>query len=1392
MQASGGKEPSHQTTQNPTTVMTTRIYQAKIVSKSARFENPEIGGSPLEALELTHKLFQDAVNYHIVALAGMAANEEETIGGKFRARVKSIWNEHPRDNALARTLRESVEETLSINAPEFEDAVSAIFEGCERPDVLPYVQAFLLSKLEKGEGVIQQEGRNLLPKLCNPTFGGNYDYSAASKGAGVGMKRLVKAFVDGDATLYPKLAAEMDLSWAGVKTKPGKFWTEDETYRQVAKEMAAFRAFLQGGGDAATKKLEVEMGGELYSAVCEVLDNNKPVPGKILAKASNGIVPIVKRSAIFFMYYPCELSARLLSLRFKKVAAADAPSVKRGEFDFANLEDDPVFMARGRRGFVYRGFTALPNWECADNLMYEKEWDILAFKEALKAFHGFSLKMEERRQECERLSEICRYMETGEGKPRADADEDSEDDSTIPVLGGDKRYELLRELVEELRQDEDDGDYSVSRRALKCSRDVIAAWRAYGKQDAAGLRAVVCKVQSDKGAAFGSQPLFEMLCDERYQAIWREAAPDDDKPRSKDILWDFCRLQELQEEVIRLSEPVRLTAAEPNYSPRPLTYSDLSSFGSGIKGCEFMHGEEGAIRLAVVVRNGNGRWQSARILATYNAPRMLRDELGTDAAKWPKGSKDMGTALPLLQPMMKGMGIDKLPMMEKQPAVTLDVKSSLFDKDEKDAVDTEIHGRHNQKEKLRCYLNFPVTLDMEPLRKAIGKADRWASQLLGKAPELLHLHWPGTYKGKPRPWWLDADIQRDGFTVLGVDLGVRYAAAWSLVECNLNEQETSKHGNLVKGRKVGHDGSREWFGYIRRQGLLRLPGEAVPVRNTPSDAPREADDAEMAEAVSIMQLISDNGHDEQLQETHSILKINDRLLYSFRRLLSRYRRYLSFCYNLTQEGKQEKTLVSMQEYFSYNEVTRDFIPGLLEAVEKKDVEASGTLLRAEISRLRNLLPSLAERVAELLLPRKTGAWRWTPQSVEGSIGSGVMSVKGKDIKRRRKIYRSGGLSVARLSQLEDWRKRLQSMSRLLTVEPGSKPIVGRASTGSKVTDPCPDLRVKIDNVREQRVNQIAHLIAAQALGLRLKPSRDGKNAGGQDIIHGEYEPIPGRKPVDFVVMENLSRYRTAIDKTRTENSTLMKWAHRQIVAKVQQVLEEVFGIPVVFTHAAYTSKFDSLNSAPGFRAMSFHGKDERIKKNLPEGIRKAYETIFKSMEEEHLPAGFALYAPHPFNGGEYFVSLRDGEPVVRNADINAAANIAWRGVAAPESIHLLHRVRMERSKNGGVRPRRENMREKAVSATAFQEGRVPELKDKFFGAFYDNGARGTGVELGTLHGEPLSAGVVMWGMLKQEHWSICHRLNIRLLRKIALEHQADLLQHAIDTANEQPDDDIPM
>lgn len=1324
------------------TIDVMRIYQGKVMD--AHFVGDDVTGGKVEALqalEQTHRLFQDAVNYHLVALAGMADVQNATVGGKFREQVKAIWREHPRGDAYATTLQQSVCRTLRLGNVSFEEAVSVLFEGCGRPDILPYVQQYVIDRTAKGGTAIQQEGRDLLPKLCHARFSGNFEYSSAGKKASEMKLRLVEvlnAAQEASGTdEFISFARSMDLSWVGIKTQPGKYWNEAETKLQIQKEMDVLIQTLKG--DPREQKIR------------DMLARTQPDATRLLAK-NNKCNLSLKRAALFFMYYPCLESAEMLKAELggktKKKHEGDS-------YDYTALEDDALVLARGQRGYVYRGFTALPAWEAPDGLMYEKEWDILAFKEALKALHGFSLKMEERRKLLLNLEEEIAYIQTGEGKPKQNLDE--EVDASLAVLGGDRRYELLGELVRELRQDEDDRDYRISSRSIKGWNDMVGRWKELirrGEGDTASLQAAV-REQQGKHSDFGSQVLFHALCEEKYRPIWQAEPPLDGKPRSRDILKDFGSLQEKEREAARLREPVRLTAAEPRVSPRPLMYSDLVNLGAKSKGCQFVKRQEGVMHLRVVVQNSRGRWQGATIQVHYSSPRMLRDQLGVDADKWPSGKKGAEPSVPWMQPMLTALGIKDLPILEKKPAVSL-----------------EINYRQGDEESLighECLLNFPVTLDMAPLQKALGVASQWEGQFNGTREEKLHLHWPDTYSGKSTPWWEQKALASSGFDVLSVDLGVRYAAAWTLMLIAA-EEDGDTSGDTRPRRLLGRAGGVDWYGRARHTGFIRLAGEWSPKKagERSSEVIRLATEGERIRMERLLR-----GQEAEMSWSAekgavNILRLNNRAVKFFRRMLSRYRFFLRFLAGLSDTERQEKTLQEVVKYMEWSQ--RELIPGIREAMDKKELGRISRLLEEELDDMRRKLPRMAEAITQGLLPRRKGAWVWESRRTEGMIGAGIMKPAGKETYgKEHYLYRMGGLSVARLAQLEEWRRCLQSMSRLLAVIPGQKPLVGRASRGVAVQDPCPDILRKIENMRTERVNEIAHAIAAQALGVRLvQPARKGKNSDGKDVFHGEYERIPGRKPVSFVVLENLSSYRTHIDHSREENTTLTRWMHRHIVAKVVELLQEVYGIPVVLTHAAYTSQFDCMTSAPGFRAdvMNRERWQRQMEKKGEKKDRgvECYEKVW-----ERLPQGVALYMPSPTNSGEFFIScVPGGEPVVRNADRNAAVNIAWRALASPQALDLLHKIRMEKGAKGIglLQKSKRNKREKVLDEKSLEICGKPEVESGEFRAFY--GGKASAPAVVKLGGVPLCHGKEMWGRLKRSRWLLCHRLNVRILKKVGI------------------------
>lgn len=1330
----------------------------------------------MEALKKTHSLFQDAVNYHLLALAGMAcrqdaSNTEKPIGVQFREALCSIWRERPKDNPNAETLQTSVCRTLGKpDSMEFDEAVSVLFEGCEHPELLPYVQQYIMDKMEKGEAVIQQEGRSLLPKLCDRRFGGNFDFSPVQMRAAKGLERVKNVLFQEpiDEEKVRQLATEMDLSWVGIKTQTNSeqtesvCWTSEETRRKVSDILTD----LENHCPEKWKEIFEEEGvngSDLFEKFSREWEDRSE--WRLLAK-NNKANPELRNAAVLLQYFPCRLTAKILKAFFPE-PKKDSPQKGKKEaiaeekkYDYRTLESDVLMCARGVRGYIYPGWSALPSWGGAERgEMCENQWDILAFKEALKCLHGFELKTKEREQERSDLQGVVDYMEGKTNKaPKRDKQSQEEDDEEkIPVLGGDPRYELLQELLESFKG-EDDEEYSLFVRALKGWKELKEKWEKKGSSEEAELRKTVISQRKK----IGSSALFLKLCEKKYQLIWRKEEKEGGKrrgqaaKRSEDVLSDFAVLQKRKWKLERLQVPVRVSAADPVYSPRSLNFSEW-------KGSElFKSKSAGMIDLPVLERNDQGAWETTFVRAKYAAPRMVRDELGVDPGGW--GAKD---SCSWLQPMMAALGLEAQARMGKNPAVFLAL------------------GSESKPGRCPLLLNFPVQLDVEDVQKKMGKRDRWRGQLngvkSGTKSERLHLLWPGE-AGKEKkdsgkqvmPWWEREEIKKDGFSCLGVDLGVRAGSAYGLVEVRPGEADrmASKSGRTYIGRFLGQAGGQVWRGFPVKQGVLRLAGEGGALGGA-----RKATEDDKRVVQELRKKLGDSVEwDGERRE--SILDVQSAVLFAAERYLKRFRAYVR-CIRLFEEGEAdmwsevEKCLQGKELY------------GWREAQLRYDKEGCLDILSREVEAMKRAMPNVAERIMNVILPRKKGQWKWLPLEGKERIGGGRMELLESEAsdEPEKKVLFQGGLSMSRITVLEQLRRVLQSMSRLLA-EAGS----GRSVSRIPVEDACPILLEKINRMREQRVNRIAHDIVAQALGVRLKEEKSPDKKDSR-IYHGEYEKIPGRRPVDFVVLENLSRYRTKSDRPREENSRLMQWSHRQIALKITQMLEEVFGIPVLFAHAAYTSRFDCMTSAPGFRPQAM--TQERLKKMADSEEKEEKKEEKKEAEEaekydhlwpilqKELPKKLTLYMPHPSNGGEYFVSSFQGKISVRQADINAAVNIAWRGLASHEALELLHRLRLEK-KGSKSKLRRGNVREKALRPSNGEDGEIDafeatsavyvaegkEEKKTLARILLDSRGRAF------YFAEPKE----FWGKLKQNRWKLCHQLNMQVLRRHLGDREVDNIE----------------
>ena len=230
----------------------------------------------------------------------------------------------------------------------------------------------------------------------------------------------------------------------------------------------------------------------------------------------------------------------------------------------------------------------------------------------------FELKTKEREIECAKYEAQIKYIEEGV-KVKGYEEDSSDEEITTAVLGGDTRFELLKSLVKELSPDTET-DYHISTRTLNDYETVREQWlkrESESECDSQELAKIVREYQS-KSRRFGSQLLFEALCQDKYRPIWHDCEPSQKGkiPRSINMLRDFLNWQYLNEQRAKYKRPVHVTAADVVVSPRQMLYSDITNLGNG-KGSELISGCRGGLRLQVLVRNEKGRWEAAPIMVRF-------------------------------------------------------------------------------------------------------------------------------------------------------------------------------------------------------------------------------------------------------------------------------------------------------------------------------------------------------------------------------------------------------------------------------------------------------------------------------------------------------------------------------------------------------------------------------------------------------------------------------------------------------------------------------------------------------------------------------------------------------------------------------------------------------
>ncbi len=1418
-----------------------RIYQGRVASVSFRDDeenwvaNLSLADQSECPLWRHHCIFQDAVNYYLLALGSLA--DSENSGGRvikdLRLRLEAAWEQFPRSDLArrgARSLRDSIGPWLGLESgSSIDEAFRTVLEGnSEESEVLALSLRLLLSRCS-GDSAIQQGGRGYFPRFCNKAYKGSWDFSTEAIEAEVGKSRLSEVLHGNpDPSQLEEIANEMSLSWT-VKVSD-KFFSGEEARDRLREAVTHVAAFVSSDQHERVKEVLAPY-PDAHSSILSLTEKIGELPDSLQIPRNRKANKELTFLTLLFQYFPSSLLAALLKL-FVKAPSREVEATDSNEGNFDQFGDDPIKIARGSRGFVFRAFTALPSWNPpGPGEPTWKEFDIAAFKEALKTLNQFNQKTDERDAARRDLEGRIAYQM---GKPVAGwkpaKTESGEDEMLPPILGNDPRFELARALERELTEDLNEtgassgfalpgsgeiyqeSDWKISRASLRGFRDIADKWNlefsaikeAEEEAITQRLEEIVKSYQADEKnrRSVGSLPLFFALSKPEYWDLWRvDSEMGNDEIADEEIEGSFVRPEEmlyaiadfhdLVRDYHRSQEAINLTPAEPRYSRRLYLFSDIGGrvgkvvFG-GVDG-EKAADDDSWIEAAVAFGE-NDRVSAKRVRLLFSAPRLHRDQLiGGEASKW-------------LQPMMEALGID----------------ATESEQGFKSAVG--LMPDFDRSGNLRHLLNFPVDLNPSKVLSAIGKAEPWRGQFNGIRGKSLHLHWPGTAKSdaaRRNPWWESESTITNGFTVLSTDLGQRTAGAWSLVKATASDPRLSGTGTRKPVRQVGNDGERTWFGEIIATGMHRLPGEDAVVQKKHGTFEREAwgksgrssrhDEWVHAKGIASELLAADpSAWVGATVNEKSFPEQNDSLIALANRRLTRLNTFHRWsCFDPDREEvihRREVLIGNLRKELEAwrDEEVRELIDTLGNpADEFVDCNPSALrqLAKVRFLTLRTEMESLLIAIANRVAPLRDRSWIWKHRGDESPYGELVDEGERPEVTPW--IRGQRGLSLARIEQLENLRRLFLRYNRALDREPGEAASFGLADRGRQSGEPCTMLLQKIDAMKEQRVNQTAHLILAQALGVKLKPHEvDNKERLRRDL-HGEYEQIPGREPVDFIVIENLDRYLTSQGRSPSENSRLMKWAHRAIRDKLKMIAEEAFGIPVVEVAAAYSSRFCAKTGSPGSRAVELPKMQPYVRQALEkkaQGTSADAELHLSLLSQfdrlEEVNSGRKCKKPrtliYPRAGGSLFLSAsaESGNPV--QADINAASNLAFRAIAAPDRIDLLHRIRTEKKGNGWI-PVRSNKRELAAynSVTAIQLESDPsrKLKESQRPNFFCDTGSVAEFDRATLEVDgrrnPIASGVGLWASVNQ-----------RFLEKVVTINQARLANWEVSDSPIESDEDV--
>ena len=169
----------------------------------------------------------------------------------------------------------------------------------------------------------------------------------------------------------------------------------------------------------------------------------------------------------------------------------------------------------------------------------------------------------------------------------------------------------------------------------------------------------------------------------------------------------------------------------------------------------------------------------------------------------------------------------------------------------------------------------------------------------------------------------------------------------------------------------------------------------------------------------------------------------------------------------------------------------------------------------------------------------------------------------------------------------------------------------------------------LDGIKDDRIKSGADLLVQAARGFVQTASAGWRKR---------------HEPCDCILFEDLSRYRTRLDRPKAENSQLSQWAHRGFLGETK-MQAELYGIDIADLDASYTSRFRAKDGAPGHRLTAL-SKATLENPTHVEWIERDNPGI----KVNKLTPGMLVLD----RGGGLLGSLTDGRLTTIQADINAS------------------------------------------------------------------------------------------------------------------------------------------